>query len=143
MEHGPNRRRKGMFVKYPLGLSCVLSPKEARFILHMIEMQHLSLWGYKTDYTRTEYMKRMGLGENAFDTAARSLTDLGLVVRTGSRNSVHYELDEKMYDRLVEIVSDTRNIERLAGFLDFNLRKLGRSIDSITDEEIDQIPRKE
>ncbi len=31
MEHGPNRRRKGMFVKYPLGLSCVLSPKEARF----------------------------------------------------------------------------------------------------------------
>jgi hypothetical protein len=128
-----------MFVKYHLGLSCILSPKEARFMMHMVEIHHLTLWGYKTDYTRTEYMKRMGLGEHAFDTAAGSLTELGLVVRTGSRNSVHYALNVEMYDRLVEIVSWAQNVERLSGFLDFNLRKLGRSIDSITDGELDKL----
>jgi hypothetical protein len=78
-------------------------------------------------------------GEHAFDTAAGSLTDLGLVVRTGSRNSVHYALNVEMYDRLVEIVSWAQNVERLSGFLDFNLRKLGRSIDSITDGELDKL----
>lgn len=128
-----------MCVKYHLGLSCILSPKEARFIMHMVEIHHLDRWGYKTDYTRAEYMKRMGLGEHAFDSAARSLTGLGLVVRVGNRNSVHYSLNAKVYDRLVEIVSGTRNIGKLSEFMHLNLRMLGRSVDDITIEEIEQI----
>ena len=141
MEKRPYRRHKGMFVKYHLGLSYVLTPTEARFVMHMIEIHRLAEWGYKTDFTRPQYMKRMGLREHAFDAAARSLCDLGLVVRTeeSCRNRVYYALDLGLYERLVAIVTCTQNVDKLVGFLDFNIRKLGRSIDSITDEELDKL----
>ncbi len=134
-----------MFVKYHLGLSYILSPTEARFIMHMVEIHHMTLWGFKTDFTRAEYMRRMGLREHAFDSAAKSLTRMGLVRRRSesSRNRVHYSLDTTVYDRLVVIVSATRNIDRLIGFIDFNIRKLGKSIASITDEEIEGIEKME
>lgn len=123
---------------YP-GFSYLLSPEEERFLKHMKEIAFLHRRGEKTDFTRAEYMRRMGLKEYTFDRCAKSLCELGLIVKTSdsSRNRVHYSLDEAVYDKLVRIVSLTRNIDRLIGFFDFHVFKLGKSIEILSDEDIE------
>lgn len=123
---------------YP-GFSYVLSPDEERFIKHMREIAFLRRRGEKTNFTRAEYMRRMGLREYTFDRCAKSLCELGLIVKTSdsSRNRVHYSLNEPVYDKLVRIVSTTRNIDRLIEFFAFHVFKLGKSIESLSDEEIE------
>ena len=68
---------------------------------------------------------------------------LGLIVKTedSSRNRVHYRLNEEAYERLVRIVTTTRNIDRLIAFFDLHCFKLGKDILSLTDEEIDTLLR--
>ena len=141
METTATKRNRSRFVKYHLGLSYILSPAEARFMMHMDEIDHLEQLGFKTDFTRRELMKRMGLGEHTFDSAVRSLLAMGLIVRGPecSRNRVSYSLDRMVYGRLVIISSATRNINRLMQFFDTHLRKDGRSIASITDQEIEEL----
>ena len=58
-----------------------------------------------------------------------------------SRNRVHYRLNEEAYERLVRIVTTTRNIDRLIAFFDLHCFKLGKDILSLTDEEIDTLLR--
>jgi Transketolase, N-terminal subunit len=130
-----------MFVKYHTRLSCILSPAESQFMMHMVEISYLAEWGHKTDFTRTQYMKRMGLREHTFDTAAKILLELGLINRSAGsgRNRVFYELNEENWERLQVILSATWNIDKLRAFLDFNLKKLGRPIADITDKELDEL----
>lgn len=49
---------------------------------------------------------------------------------------VHYRINEPVYEKLIRIVSTTRNIDRLIEFFSFHVFKLGKSIDELTDEEI-------
>lgn len=123
---------------YP-GFSYILTPDQERFMKHMTEIAFLRRRGEKTDFTRAEYMRRMGLKEYTFDRCAKSLCELGLIIKTAdsSRNRVHYSLNEPVYDKLVRIVSTTRNIDRLIGFFAFHVFKLGKSIESLSDEQID------
>lgn len=102
---------------YP-GFSYLLSPEEERFLKHMKEFEYIRRRGYSVNFTRAQYMRRMGLREYTFDRCARSLCRLGLIVKTedSSRNRVHYRLNEEAYERLVRIVTTTRNIDRLIAF---------------------------
>lgn len=138
---GVYRRNNEPFEKSYPGFSYVLSPEEERFLKHMKEIAFLRRRGEKTDFTRAEYMRRMGLREYTFDRCAKSLCQMGLVIRTAdsSRNRVHYDLNESTYDKLVWIVSQTRNTDRLIEFFDFHIFKLGKSIDSIREDEIRQL----
>lgn len=135
------RKNKEPFEKSYPGFSYVLTPDEERFLKHMKEISFLRRRGEKTDFTRAEYMRRMGLREYTFDCCARSLCKLGLVVKTSdsSRNRVHYDLNEPVYEKLVRIVCLTRNIDRLIEFFDFHIFKLGKSIASLREEEIGQL----
>ena len=139
MNMKPVRKSNEPFEKSYPGFSYVLSPEEERFLKHMKEIAFLCRRGEKTDYTRAEYMRRMGLREYTFDRCAKSLCNLGLIVKTSdsSRNRVHYSLNEPVYDKLVRIVSTTRNIDRLIAFFDFHVFKLGKSIGSLEDDEIE------
>ena len=127
---------------YP-GFSYLLSPEEARFLKHMKEFEYIRRRGHSVNFTRAQYMRRMGLREYTFDRCARSLCRLGLIVKTedSSRNRVHYRLNEEAYERLVRIVTTTRNIDRLIAFFDLHCFKLGKDILSLTDEEIDTLLR--
>jgi len=127
------------FVKAPFGFSYVLLPEEERFVKHLKEIEHLRRLGHKVDFTRAEYMRRMALREHTFDRCAASLCRLGLVIKTAdsSRNKVHYRMNEAAYKRLAEIVSMTRNVDMLTRFFDFHVFKLGKSIDQLTDEDIE------
>ena len=124
-------------------LRYLLSPEEERFLKHMKEFEYIRRRGYSVNFTRAQYMRRMGLREYTFDRCARSLCRLGLIVKTedSSRNRVHYRLNEEAYERLVRIVTTTRNIDRLIAFFDLHCFKLGKDILSLTDEEIDTLLR--
>lgn len=131
-------KRTGSFEKSYPGFSYVLTPEEERFLKHLKEIEFLKKLGHKVDFTRGEYMRRMGLREYTFDQCGKSLCRLGLVVKTSnsSRNRVHYRINEPVYEKLVRIVSTTRNVDRLIEFFSFHIFKLGKSIDELTDEEI-------
>lgn len=135
------RRRKNHWVKGYLGFSLILSPAQERFLKHMADLYTLEQAGYKTDYTRREYMEIMGLGEYVFDSTARSLLEMELIVRVSesSRNHVHYRLNPEGYEKLVRLASATSNHKRLISWIEFNLRKLGRTLVSVTDDEIDSL----
>lgn len=133
------RRSNESFEKCYPGFSYILTPDEERFLKHLKEIEFLRRMGQKVDFTRAEYMRRMGLKEYTFDQCGKSLCRLGLAIKTSdsSRNRVHYRLNEPVYEKLVRVVSTTRNIERLIGFFDFHVRKLGKSIDELTDQDIE------
>lgn len=132
---------KQSFEKCYPGFSYLLNPEEERFLKHMKEIAFLSRRGEKTDFTRAEYRRRMGLKEYTFDRCARTLCQMGLIIKTSdsSRNHVHYELHEEAYDRLVQVVSATRNIDRLIEFFNFHIFQLGKSIPDLTDTEINRL----
>ena len=137
----PGRKPQEPFIKTYPGISYLLSPDEERFLKHMVDIEFLERCGHKTDFTRREYMERMGLKEYTFDHCAKNLCDLELISKTSdsSRNKVHYTLNRPVYDKLILIATITRNHKRLIDFFGFNILKLGRTIESITDEEIDSL----
>ncbi len=135
------KKQAESFIKAHFGLSYVLSSDEERFLKHLMEIEYLRKLGQKVDFTRGEYMKRMALREFTFDRCAKSLCRLGLIVKSAhsSRNRVHYRLNEPTYNRLVQIVSSTRNIDRLIQFFDFHVFKLEKGIGDLTDEDIEAL----
>ncbi|MDR2890573.1 MAG: hypothetical protein LBV18_03080 [Alistipes sp.] len=135
------RKNNESFVKIPFGFSYVLSPEQERFVKHLKEIEYLRRMGQKVDFTRAEYMKRMGLREFTFDKCAASLCRLGLVVKSADsgRNRVNYRLNGPVYDRLAKIVSTTRHIDKLTQFFDFHVVKLGKSIEQLTDGDIEAL----
>ena len=130
-------------VRCYLGFSYLLSPAEERLLTHMVYFDQQTRLGHYTDFTRTQYMKRIGLREHAFDSAVRSLAEMGLITRVAesSQNRVHLSLNAEVYKRLIRICSASESWEKLSYFLDFNFRKLGRRIDEISDEELIELYR--
>lgn len=126
------------FVKYHTGLSYLLSPAESRFLIHMVDVQYMKSMGYYTDWTRAEYMKRMGLNEYSYERCVRKFINLGLLSKTNNAkgNRVYYALNMDIYEKLVTILSSTNNVDKLIEFCDTKLKK-GRTIASITQQEID------
>lgn len=139
METKPKQRSKGCWVKGYVGFSYLLTPTQERFMKHMVDIQRQRDAGYKADYTRAEYMEMMDLKEFSFDSCAKSLLEMGLITRLAesSRNRVFYLLNHENFERLVDLVSATSNRTRLARYIHRNLKKLGRKISDITDEEIE------
>jgi len=129
------------FVKYYTGLSYMFSPAETRFILHMVDIEYKKQCGYYTNWTRTEYMKIMGLKEYAFDKCIDKLIQLELLSKTNNArgNKVYYSFDMEVYERLVNILNATCNIDKLTEFCKKNFIDTVRPINSITGEEIEEL----
>ena len=129
------------FGKYPYCLTYLFSPGESRFILHMLEVDFLKKQGYNTDWTRAEYMKRMGLNLYTFENCVRRLEKMNLLTRRHNnlRNRVYYSFNMELYDTLVNILSSTCNIDKLIEFCETKFKKGNRSIESITEEEIAEL----
>lgn len=77
---------------YP-GFSYLLSPEEERFLKHMKEFEYIRRRGYSVNFTRAQYMRRMGLREYTFDRCARSLCRLGLIVKPRTAAATEYTTD--------------------------------------------------
>jgi hypothetical protein len=134
-------KRSIPFVKYYLELSYLFSPEECRFIMHMTDIEFLKKSGYQTGWSKKEYIKRMGLSEYSFDKSVERLQKMGLLSRTHNSlgNKVFYSFDMDLYNRLVEILSMTCDIDKLIAFCNINFVEQSRSIESITEQEINDL----
>lgn len=141
----PTRKNKVYFVKYPLCLSCLFSPTQTRFIAHMIEAEFLKSCGYNTDYSRKEWMRKMGLTEYSFDNAVKTLMEMGILSKRNNvlGNRVYYSFDMDVYDQLIAILSATENIEKITHFCDTKFKQEKRTVESITAEEISELEKVE
>lgn len=129
------------FVKYYTGLSYMFSPAETRFILHMADIEYKKGCGYIMNLTRSDYMKIMGLNEYSFDKCIGRLVELELLSKTNNEkgNRVYYSFNMKLYEKLVGILSSSGNVDKLIAFCKKNFIEGARSIDSITEEEIQNL----
>jgi hypothetical protein len=129
------------FIKFHPGLSCLFSPAETVFILHMVNLEYFKAAGYRVSWSNAGYIRRMGLKECAFKRCVERFSQMKLLTRTYNSlgNRVFYSINMELYNRLVEIVSSTYDCERLAAFCDTKFRKEARPIESITAEEIREL----
>lgn len=126
------------FVKYHTGLSYLFSPAETRFILHMIDIEYKKSNGYNVSWSRAQYMKIMGLNEYTFDKCIKRMIKIGLLNKRNNDmgNKVYYTFDMQIYERLVNILASTYNVDKLILFCVSNFKNQSRTIQSITDDEI-------
>lgn len=129
------------FVKYYTGLSYLFTPAETRFILHMVDIEYKKSNGFNTNWSRSEYMKIMGLNQYSFDKTIKKLMRMKLLTRKYNRlgNHVSYSFNVSLYNKLIEILSATCNVNKLIEFCELNFNKLGREIRSIKKEEIEKL----
>jgi DNA-binding MarR family transcriptional regulator len=104
----------------------------------MIEIDSLHKRGYDTQWTQSDYARRMGLKEYAFKRCVKRFVELNLLtVRYNTQgNRVYYSFNTEMYEKLVAILTVTGHVDRLIEFCDTEFKKGGRPIESITPEEI-------
>jgi hypothetical protein len=107
----------------------------------MINAEFLKSSGFDTDWSRKEWMRRMGLTEYSFDNAVKSLMEIGLLAKENNDlgNKVYYSFDMEQYNKLVSILSVTHNIGKLIDFCEIKFKKEKRTITSITSEEIAEL----
>jgi predicted transcriptional regulator len=136
-----NQKTALSFVKYYTGLSYLFNPAENQFIMHMVYVEYLKSVNYRIHWSKAEYIKRMGLKESAFNRCVNRLSQMKLLTRTYNDrgNRVYYSFDMERYNRLVEMLSITSNIDKLIAFCDENFKKQSRSIESITEDEINEL----
>jgi predicted transcriptional regulator len=136
-----NQKTALSFVKYYTGLPCLFNPAECLFIMYMVYVEYLKSVNYRIRWSKAEYIKRMGLKESTFNRCVNRLSEMKLLTRTYNDrgNRVYYSFDMELYNRLVEILSITSNIDKLIAFCDVNFKKQSRSIESITEDEINEL----
>lgn len=129
------------FVKYHTGLSYLFSPAETRFILHMVDIEYKKSSGFFTNWSRYEYMKIMGLNEYTFDKCIQKLSDMHLLKKENKNkpNRVYYSFNMQLYERLIYILSSTCNIDKLRQFCKINFIEKSRHIDSISEQEVENL----
>jgi hypothetical protein len=133
------KRGKGVaFVKYYPQFSALFNPAETCFILHMVHYEFIKSVGFQIHWTRGEYAERMGLKECAFKRCAKRLSAMNLlkISHNPEGNRVFYEFNMSLYNRLVEILSATTDMDKLVIFCDTHFKKTYRRIESISDDEI-------
>lgn len=135
-------KRFSPFVKYYIGLSYLFNPSEARFILHMINFEYLKQRGYSTNWSKNDYIMRMGLSKNAFNTCVKKFVEMKLLKRWNNElgNKVFYSFDLQLYEKLIDILSCTNNVPQLITFCQSTFKQ-GRLIEDITEEEVLSLKR--
>lgn len=127
------------FVKYYPTLSCMFDASESIFILHMLDIAYMRSKGYNTVWSKGHLMKRMNIRLRTFDRCVKRMTDLGLLDRLPQDGMYDYLWNMSLYNRLLRIMSATRDVNRLSEFCrkTFVLQK--RSIQSVSEEEIESL----
>ncbi len=133
---------RSCMVTFPNKIRYFLRPKEMSFIIHLLYLEDLRECGCRTAYSKNFNFKSFRLGRDSFYRCAKRLRELGLIETTQDGKFTDYILVKKNYNRFVEIVNATDNVDILLEFSEreFILKK--RSIDMITDIEIKDLRAK-
>lgn len=124
------------FIKYDPHLSCMFDASETVFILHMLDIAYIRSKGYNTVWSKGYLMKRMNIRLRTFDRCVKRMAELGLLDRLPQDGMYDYLWNMTLYDRLLRIMSATRDINRLREFCRKIFIEQKRSIQSISEDEI-------
>jgi hypothetical protein len=132
-----DRKETPPFVKYHAGLSLFFSPAEMVFALQMANYEYLKSAGYWICFPKAEYARRMGMKPYTFEQCVRRFIRLSLLDKkyNAMGNQVLYAFNMKLYGKLIRVVAQTSDTDRLAAFFDA-LKNASRTIESISEEEI-------
>lgn len=123
-------------VSFPNKIRYFVDAHELSFITHLIYLSDLRDCGCRTAYSREFNFKGFQLRRDTFYRCAKRLKRLGLLETCQKGKFTDYILVEKSYNRLLEIVNATDNVDILLEFSEREFTLKNRSIDMITDNEI-------
>jgi len=127
------------FVKYYPSLSCMFDASEVVFILHMVDIAYLRSKGFNTVWSKGYLMKRMNIRLRIFDRCVKRMTGLGLLNRLPQDGMYDYLWNMTLYNRLLRIMTATRDTNRIKEFCRKAFVEQKRSIQSISEDEIEAL----
>lgn len=131
-------KRPTPFTKCYLNLGRLFDPAEMIFILHMQQVEYLRHSGRGNRWSKKFLLKKMNLGEKVFDRCVRHLAKMELLIVTPDYHP-DYRWNTVLYERLVDILTSTDNLDALDGFCHRVFLDGKRSIGSVTDSEIEEL----
>ena len=114
----------------------ILDPEEMSFVSQLIYLKDLRDCGCRTAYSSDFQFKSFRLSKNIFYRCVKNLERLKLLERKTVRGFTDYILSEKNYNRLIDIINSTDDVDALISFSEREFILNKRSIDEITDSEI-------
>ncbi len=130
------------FVKHHIHLRYLFDPAEMSFVIQLLHLDFLRRSGYRTAYSREFMYDYFQLKERTFNRCLRRLSQLGLIERVKDGLYVDYRLNSEVYNRLLDIIHATNNFAIISDFCNEQFRERGRTIESVTDEEIEQLRKR-
>lgn len=127
------------FVKCNLNLSCIFDASEILFIMHMVHIAYMRSKGYNTVWSKAHLMERMNIRLRTFDRCVRRMTGMKLLDRMPQEGMYDYLWNMGRYNRLLQIISATNDINRLREFCRKAFVEQKRDILSISDTEIKRL----
>lgn len=131
------------FVKCNLNLCCMFDANEIIFIMHMVNIAYLRAEGYNTVWSKRYLMQRMNIRLRTFDRCVKRMTELKLLDRMPQEGMYDYLWNMPLYDRLLKIISATKDINRLREFCRTTFIEQKKSIQSISDDEIRSLGKRD
>lgn len=136
MPEKQQRNPQFAFVKCNLNLSCIFDASEILFIMHMVHIAYMRSKGYNTVWSKAHLMERMNIRLRTFDRCVRRMTGMKLLDRMPQEGMYDYLWNMGRYNRLLQIISATNDINRLREFCRKAFVEQKRDILSISDTEI-------
>ncbi|MFR9542511.1 MAG: hypothetical protein SNH27_10705 [Rikenellaceae bacterium] len=127
------------FVKHHIHLRYLFDPAEMSFVIQLLHLDYLRQSGYRTAYSREFMYDYFQLKERTFNRCLRRLSQLGLIERVKDGLYVDYRLNREVYNRLLDILHVTNNFAIISNFCKEQFEMRGRTVESITDEEVEQL----
>lgn len=125
------------YVKSYLHLTALFDAQEMLFISHMVHIHYLESMGYDTKWTQRTLMEEIAMTRRIFDRCAKRFIEIKLLECVPLGKGCCYRWNIPLYEKLVEIVNSTNNIGALKVFCQRTFVTQKRSIESVTQEEID------
>lgn len=139
MSEKQQRNPQFAFVKCNLNLSCIFDASEILFIMHMVHIAYMRSKGYNTVWSKAHLMERMNIRLRTFDRCVRRMTGMKLLDRMPQEGMYDYLWNMGRYNRLLQIISATNDINRLREFCRKAFVEQKRDILSISDTEIKRL----
>lgn len=139
MSEKQQRNPQFAFVKCNLNLSCIFDASEILFIMHMVHIAYMRSKGYNTVWSKAHLMERMNIRLRTFDRCVKRMTGMKLLDRMPQEGMYDYLWNMGRYNRLLQIISATNDINRLREFCRKAFVEQKRDILSISDTEIKRL----
>lgn len=131
-----NKNKQPRYAQCYLNLTRLFDPAEMIFIMNMHQMEYLRQIQPERKWSKAFLMKKMNLGEKVFDRCVRRLQKMELLIVSPDYHP-DYRWDTALYLRLVKILSATKDSDAIDEFCRRVFLEQGRSIASISDQEIE------